>query len=78
MNNPTNTIHTYTAQVFANAGAGAGYVAAPNGTTVTFTLLAGSVGSFTAGNTCTTTAGSCSVNTTSSVGGKVRTPKATA
>ena len=65
-NNPLNATHTLTAQVFVDAGGGAGYVAAPNGTTVTFTLLPGSVGSFIAGNTCTTASGACTVTTTSS------------
>jgi len=67
--NPTNTNHIYTASVFVDAGQGAGYVAAPNGTSVSFQLLAGSVGSITAGNPCTTSGGSCQVTTTSSVGG---------
>ncbi len=66
--NPTGTIHTYVAQVFVNTGNGL-FVPAPDGTVVTFTLLPGSVGSFTAGNTCVTSGGSCSINTTSSVGG---------
>src|SRR4029077_4436071 len=52
-NNPLNPPPPLTTQLFVTAGGGAGYVAAPNGTTVTFTLLAGSVGSFIAGNTCT-------------------------
>jgi uncharacterized repeat protein (TIGR01451 family) len=67
--NPTNTTHVYTAQVFIDAGNGAGYVAAPNGTLVTFTLLPGSVGSFVGGNTCTTTAGACTITTTSANAG---------
>ena len=67
--NPTNTTHVFTAQVFVDDGAGSGFVAAPNGTLVTFTLLPGSVGSFVGGNTCTTTAGACSVTTTSATAG---------
>ena len=68
-NNPLNATHTLTTQLFVDAGGGAGYVAAPNGTTVTFTLLPGSVGAFIAGNTCTTASGACTVTTTSSTGG---------
>jgi hypothetical protein len=63
--NPVGTTHTYTAHVFTNAGLGPSYVAPPDGTLVTFTLLAGSVGSFSAGNTCVTVAGDCTIVTTS-------------
>jgi uncharacterized repeat protein (TIGR01451 family) len=67
--NPLNATHTLTAQAYVNAGGGAGYVAAPDGTTVQYTLLPGSVGAFLAGNTCTTVNGSCTVTTSSSSAG---------
>src|SRR5579862_212079 len=67
--NPTGTTHVLTAQVFVNSGNGGGYVAAPNGTSVGFALLSGSVGSFVGGNGCTTVSGACSATITSSAGG---------
>ena len=73
-NNVTVT-HTFTVQVLTNDGGATGYVGS-NGQTVTFTLLPGSVGSFTgsAPHTCTTmtisgVAGQCTITTTSSVPG---------
>src|SRR5579884_1075424 len=67
--NPTGTTHVLTAQVFVNRGDGAGYVAAPNGTAVSFALLSGSVGSFVGGSGCTTTGGACTATITSTAGG---------
>jgi uncharacterized repeat protein (TIGR01451 family) len=67
--NPVGTNHVYTARVFVNAGTGAGYVAAPDGTAVTFTLLTGSVGSFKAGKSCVTSGGTCTITTTSAKAG---------
>ena len=73
--NNVNVTHTFTVQVFTNDGSGVGYVGS-NGQTVTFTLLAGSVGSFTgaAPHTCTTQtiaslAGQCTITTVSTVVG---------
>ena len=73
-NNVTVT-HTFTVQVLTNDGSGAGYVGS-NGQTVTFTLLPGSVGSFTgsAPHTCTTQTiasvpGQCTITTVSTVAG---------
>jgi hypothetical protein len=69
--NPLNVTHTYTAHVFVNSASSAAYSNAPDGTIVTFTLLPGSVGHFTGGNTCTTSGGTgtCTIDTTSSVAG---------
>jgi uncharacterized repeat protein (TIGR01451 family) len=53
--------------VFTNNGSG--YVAAPDGTHVTFALLPGSVGHFTAGSSCDTAAGSCTITTVSTTVG---------
>src|SRR5260370_1321166 len=55
-----------TASVFQNLGLGGGFVAAPNGTTVTLTISGTGAGSFANGSsvlstTCTITGGSCSV-----------------
>jgi len=73
--NNVNVTHTFTVQVFTNDGSSTGYVGS-NGQTVTFTLLAGSVGSFTgaAPHTCTTQtiagiAGQCTITTVSTVAG---------
>jgi hypothetical protein len=68
--NPVNNTHTLTAHVNVNNGTGAGYVNAPDNTTITFAFVGSHVGSFVGGvNQCTTTAGSCSVQTTSSTPG---------
>ena len=55
--------------MFVNDGSGAGYVDAPNGTGVTFAFVGAHVGSFKAGNTCTISNGTCTVDTTSSMPG---------
>ncbi len=71
----TNSVgqpHTITATVSQNSGSG--FVAAPNGTTVTFSLTnsGGATATFVGGiNTCTTTAGVCSVQINSPTAGTV-------
>ena len=70
-NNPLNTTHVLTAHVNVNAGAGAGYVNAPAGTLITFSIVSGP-GSFVGGvTTCTTvgTTGSCTATITSATPG---------
>lgn len=68
------TPHVFTARVFVNTGAG--FVPAPNGTPVTVSQLAGSVGSFTGSPTCTLTSGACTVTTgTGSAGDDVAAPR---
>jgi hypothetical protein len=74
----TNNIqspHTITATVSQDLGNGGGFVAAPDGTLVTFSLLNNTAGAAfipTAGsNTCTTTAGTCSVQINSNTPGSV-------
>ena len=79
--NPVGQAHTITATVTQNdqlvAGATGGdgttgFGPAPNGTLVTFSLLNNTAGaSFVSGNTCTTTAGSCTVQINSSTPGGV-------
>src|SRR4029079_653767 len=79
--NEVNSPHTITATVSQNdqLAAGAtggdgttGFGPAPNGTTVTFSLLNNVAGaSFVSGNTCTTTAGSCTVQINTSTPGGV-------
>jgi hypothetical protein len=67
--NPLNTNHTLTGHV--NVNPGGGFVNAPDGTLITFTILSGP-GSFVGGvNTCTTAGGtgSCTVQITSAVAG---------
>jgi uncharacterized repeat protein (TIGR01451 family) len=67
--NPLGVTHTFTAAVFVNDGSGAGYVAAPNGTPVTFSFQGSHVGSFTSATTCTTVGGSCSATDVSTTAG---------
>jgi uncharacterized repeat protein (TIGR01451 family) len=66
--NQVNIGDDYTAHVFVNDGTG-GYVAAPDGTSVSFSLRPGAVGTFTGATTCTTTGGACTIPTTSGVVG---------
>ncbi len=66
-NNAVGTNHTLTGHVNVNAGTGGGYVNAPAGTTIVFSILSGP-GSFVGGvTTCTTvgTTGSCTAQITS-------------
>jgi hypothetical protein len=60
-NNPVGVNHKLTATV--NVNDGTGFTPAPDGTLVTFTIQAGSVGAFNppGANTCATVGGSCSV-----------------
>ncbi|MFN2463513.1 MAG: beta strand repeat-containing protein [Candidatus Dormibacteria bacterium] len=65
--------HTLTATVKTNAGDGAGYVTAPKGTMVNFSLTNtnGATGAFVGGvHSCTTTSGSCSGQITSPSAGQ--------
>jgi phosphoheptose isomerase len=55
--NPVGTTHTLTGRVKVNAGAGGGYVNAPDGTTINFVIVSGP-GGFIGPSSCTTTAGS--------------------
>src|SRR5207247_7237325 len=76
---PTGDNHVITATVSQNDGipAGApgdavtGFGPAPNGTLVTFTLVNNNAGATFVGgvNTCTTTAGTCTVTVTGTAGG---------
>jgi hypothetical protein len=68
--NPLNTNHVLTGHVNVNLGAGGGYVNAPDGTTINFSILSGP-GSFVGPNSCTTAGGtgSCTVTITSSTTG---------
>jgi hypothetical protein len=73
--NAVGTAHTFTATVKINAGDGAGYVPAPNGTTINFSLSNsnGATASFVGGiSSCLTTGGtgSCHVSITSPTAGK--------
>jgi len=66
--------HLFTATVKINDGSGAGYVLAPDGTQVTFSLSSNTAGASISGtNPCTTSGGtgSCSVTVTSSNPGQV-------
>ncbi|MGB5051270.1 MAG: SdrD B-like domain-containing protein, partial [Caldilineaceae bacterium] len=68
--NPVNQPHTFTATVEQNSGTGWGNV--PNGTTVVFSLLNNTANaSFTAGNTCTTTGGQCTITLNGTIQGSV-------
>jgi uncharacterized repeat protein (TIGR01451 family) len=73
--NPLSTNHVLTGHVNVNLGAGGGYVNAPNGTTINFTIVSGP-GSFVGPTSCLTSGGtgSCTVTITSSTSGvtKVR------
>src|SRR5207249_1172058 len=72
--NAVGSAHTITATVLINAGTGGGFVPAANGTLVTFSLSNsnGATASFVGGiNTCTTTAGTCSVSINSPTSGQV-------
>jgi hypothetical protein len=68
--NPVNTTHTLTGHVNVNAGLGAGYVNAPDGTTINFSIVSGP-GGFVGPSSCTTSGGtgSCTVVITSSTTG---------
>src|SRR6266511_397579 len=60
--NPTGVSHVFTAHVSVNTGTG-GYVNAPDGTSISFTIDSGP-GSFTTANPCTTVGGTGSCNVT--------------
>jgi hypothetical protein len=64
--NQINAIHTLTGHVNVNDGLGGGYVNAPDGTMISFSIVSGP-GTFVGSNTCTTTGGtgSCTVQITS-------------
>jgi hypothetical protein len=66
--NPIGATHTFTAHVDVNPGTG--FASAPAGTTISFSIAAGGVGTLTP-TSCTTvgTTGSCSVTDTSSTAG---------
>jgi uncharacterized repeat protein (TIGR01451 family) len=67
--NPISTNHVLTAHVNVNNGSG-GFVNAPNGTQISFTIESGP-GSFTTSNPCTTSGGtgSCTITLTSATTG---------
>jgi hypothetical protein len=71
--NPVSTNHTLTGHVNINAGGGGGYVNAPAGTLISFSLTnaGGATASFVGPNTCLTVAatGSCTVVISSSTTG---------
>jgi hypothetical protein len=69
--NAVNQAHLITATVQQNTGSG--FVAAPNGTLVTFSLPTNTAGATFVGNvsTCTTTGGTCSVSINTSTPGLV-------
>ncbi|HLW54852.1 MAG TPA: hypothetical protein VKW06_18600 [Candidatus Angelobacter sp.] len=68
--NEINTPHTFTATVQQNPGTG--FVNVPDGTTITFSLSNNTANaSFVGPNTCTTTAGSCSITITGTQAGSV-------
>ncbi|HET9564071.1 MAG TPA: SpaA isopeptide-forming pilin-related protein [Mycobacterium sp.] len=72
--NGITELHTITATVQQDAGNGSGFVNAPDGTLVTFTLLNNTANAVfvPAGvNTCNTTGGSCSIQITSATAGSV-------
>ena len=67
--NPVGATHTFTGHVNINAGDGAGFVNAPNGTQISFTIDSGP-GAFTSANPCTVGAGgSCTITLVSNVTG---------
>lgn len=68
--NPVNTDHTLTGHVNVNAGNGS-FANAPDGTTITFVILAGSVGAFDGPASCLTAGGtgSCTVQIKSTTPG---------
>jgi uncharacterized repeat protein (TIGR01451 family) len=71
--NPLNTNHVLTGHVNVNLGAGGGFVPAPNGTTINFSLTnsAGATAAFVGPSSCSTSGGtgSCTVTITSSTTG---------
>ena len=70
--NEVNHVHTITATVQQNDGTGSGFLAAPDGTGVLFSLSSNSAGAtFVSGNSCTTSGGTCSVQIISSSAGTV-------
>src|SRR6266536_3942375 len=68
--NPIGATHTFTGHVEINAGNGAGFVNAPNGTSISFTIDSGP-GSFQTASPCTTAGGtgSCTIDLKSLVTG---------
>src|SRR5262249_15941550 len=66
--NPVNASHVFTAHVSVNSGSG--FVNAPDGTSISFTIDSGP-GHFTTPNPCTTSGGtgSCQITLTSTVTG---------
>jgi hypothetical protein len=71
--NPVGTTHTLTGHVNVNDGSGAGYVNAPNGTMIIYSLSnsGGANGTFVGSSSCTTVngTGSCTVVITSTAAG---------
>jgi uncharacterized repeat protein (TIGR01451 family) len=76
--NPLDTDHVLTGHVNVNLGAGGGYVNAPDGTTINFSIVSGP-GSFVGPNSCVTAggSGSCTVTITSSTTGLTKIRAAT-
>jgi hypothetical protein len=68
--NRVGATHTFTAHVNVNDGLGGGFVNAPDGTAISFTIDSGP-GSFTSPNPCTTSGGtgSCTITLSSAVTG---------
>jgi hypothetical protein len=68
--NRVGTTHTFTAHVNVNSGNGGGYVPAPDGTQISFTVDSGP-GAFTTPNPCVTAGGtgSCTITLSSSLTG---------
>jgi hypothetical protein len=68
--NPVGATHTFTGHVNVNTGNGAGFVNAPNGTQISFTIDSGP-GGFTSANPCTTAGGtgSCTITLVSATPG---------
>src|SRR5260370_1279177 len=70
--NEINKTHTVTATVKINDGSGAGYVNAPDGTTVSFTATSSKgANALPASGSCTTTGGSCNFMFSSATAGQV-------
>ena len=76
--NRVGATHTFTAHVNINAGDGNGFVNAPDGTVISFTIDSGP-GSFTSPNPCTTAGGtgSCTVTSRRPYGRRRRSPRTT-
>jgi hypothetical protein len=79
--NPVGTNHTLTGHVNVNDGSGAGFVNAPDGTTITFSLtnLGGATATFVGPSSCVTTGGtgSCQVVISSPTAGTTQIHAAT-